>query len=66
MSMVVFFQMLGTQPQNCGDLTPLHLASRVGIRIMSFSFLHENIFCGYSLEVPLRDISNKCPQCVSG
>ena len=29
-----------------------------------FLFLHENICCGYSLEVPQQGISNEYPQCM--
>ena len=35
---------------------------RVGIRSVFFLFLHENICCGYSLEVPWRGASNEYPQ----
>ena len=30
--------------------------------VISFLFLHENICCGYSLEVPQRGTSNEYPQ----
>ena len=33
-----------------------------GIHIIFFLFLHENICCGYSLEVPQRGASNVYPQ----
>ena len=33
-----------------------------GIHIIFFLFLHENIYCGYSLEVPRRGVSNEYPQ----
>ena len=32
------------------------------IRLIFFLFLHKNICCGYSLEVPNRGISNEYPQ----
>ena len=32
---------------------------RVGIHIISFLFLHENICCGYSLEAPRQGTSNE-------
>ena len=34
----------------------------MGIRKIFFLFLHENICCGYSLEVPHRGTSNEYPQ----
>ena len=33
-----------------------------GIHITFFLYLHENICCGYSLEVPRRGTSNEYPQ----
>ena len=36
-----------------------------GIHIIFFSFLYENICCGYSLEVLQRSASNEYPQHVS-
>ena len=27
-------------------------------------FLHENIYCGHSLEAPWKGASNECPQCM--
>ena len=33
-----------------------------GIHIIFFSFLDENICCGYSLEAPRRGASNEYPQ----
>ena len=32
------------------------------IALIFFLFLHENICCGYSLEVPCRGASNEYPQ----
>ena len=34
----------------------------MGIRLIVFLFLHENICCGYSLEAPRRGASNEYPQ----
>ena len=35
---------------------------RRAIHIIFFLFLNENIYCGYSLEVPQRGTSNEYPQ----
>ena len=32
--------------------------------LIFFLFLHENIYCGYSLEAPQRDASNEYQQCM--
>ena len=37
-------------------------ADNMGYRLNIFLFLHENICCGYSLEVPQRGTSNEYPQ----
>ena len=34
----------------------------MGIRLIVFLFLHKNICCGYSLEVPQGGASNEYPQ----
>ena len=36
----------------------------MGIRLVVFLFLDENICCEYSLEVPWRGASNEYPQCM--
>ena len=42
---------------------PTHIATdKRGIHIIFFLFLHKNICCGYSLEVPRRGASNEYPQ----
>ena len=38
---------------------------RLGIQIIFFLFLHENICCSYSLEVPHRGTSNEYPRVFS-
>ena len=48
-------------PLRCkGSFTYLQI--RGGIHIILFLFLHKNICCGYSLEVPHRGTSNEYPQ----
>ena len=37
-------------------------SDKSGIKIIFFLFLHEDILCGYSLEVPHRGTSNEYPQ----
>ena len=32
--------------------------------VISFLFLHKNICCGHSSDVPQRGASNECPQCI--
>ena len=50
----------GMSPQTLTLSAQLQI--RGGIHIIFFLFLHENICCGYSLEVPPRGASNEYPQ----